>query len=156
MASKTVELVTLVETETTLEIKIMSKIVQNVVAMSTAAKTFFGDEAASFSALNKGGEVTQASQREIADAMVEFITATRYVKRETPVMVEETNEQGETILVDSGEVELVEVDAFGEVVESVLAGRLTTSRANSGTAKIKSLVEELAAMKAKFAALGVA
>lgn len=114
---------------------------QNVISMSAAAFTFIGDTAESFSGPNKSGEVTTASKREVADALVAFAEATRYVKRE----VEETNEQGEVALVT------VEVDALGEFVEAELAARLTTTRANSGASKIASLQAELAANQAKMA-----
>lgn len=131
---------------------------QNMIATSLAAFTFIGDEAASFSAPNKGGDVTKASKREVMDAAHNFIEKYRYAKveQEQPVMIEETSETGEVTLVDSGEVEtvIVEIDRFGDEVNAVLALRLDTVRANSATAKVKSLEAELAELKALLAAKG--
>ena len=131
---------------------------QNMIATSLACFTFIGDEAASQSALNKGGDITKASKREVMDAAMNFIEANRYEKvlEEQPIMIEETNEQGEVTLADSGEVEIVEVehDRFAEAIQSVLALRLDTVRTNSATAKVKSLEAELAELKALLAAKG--
>ena len=127
---------------------------QNMVAVSEETKQFISDEAASFSALNKGGDIQNASQREIADSMVDFITANRYQMVEKPVMVEETNDEGESIFIDSGETEPFEVDAFEEMVNGQMAKRLTNVRQGSGSAKIKTLEETIAALKAELAAKG--
>jgi hypothetical protein len=128
------------------------KSTQSMIATSQAAYQFVEDEAASFSAPNKGGDITNATKRELVDAMHRFVEATRYVTHQRPVMAEETSEQGETILIETGEVEDFEVDAFGETIEAVLAERLTTQRANSGAAKIASLQDELAKLRAELAA----
>ena len=131
---------------------------QNMIATSATAFQFITDEAASQSALNKGGDITKASKREVMDAAMNFIEAKRYEKvlEERPVMIEETSEAGESVLVDSGETELVEVehDRFAEAIQSVLALRLDTVRTNSATAKVKSLEAELAELKALLAAKG--
>lgn len=131
---------------------------QNMIATSLAAFTFIGDEAASQYAPNKGGDITKASRREVMDAAMNFIEAKRYEKvmEESPVMIEETSETGEVTLVDSGEVKLVEVeyDRFAEAIQDVLRLRLDTVRANSATAKVKSLEAELAELKALLAAKG--
>jgi hypothetical protein len=129
---------------------------QNVIAVSANMKQFVEDEAVSFSAPNKGGDITNATNREIADAMHRFVDKTRYVKRDFPVMMEETDEDGNSVFVDSGEVESREVDAFGEFVSEVLAERLDNVRVNTQAAKLKSQEEELAALRAQLALLTAA
>jgi hypothetical protein len=112
---------------------------QNVIATSESAIQFVKDEAASFSAPNKGGDITTASNREIVDAMHRFVEANRYKT------VEETDEQGNVCE--------REVDAFGEVVAEVLAERLDAVRVNSATAKLANAEAQLAELRAQLAAL---
>lgn len=134
----------------------MKTTTQNMIATSAAAFTFVTDEAASQSALNKGGDITNASKREVMDAAMNFIEAKRYERllEEQPVMIEESDENGNVTLVDSGETQLVEVevDRFAEAIQSVLALRLDTVRSNSATAMVKNLQAELAELKALIAA----
>jgi hypothetical protein len=130
---------------------------QNMIAVSTVAKNFVKDTAASFGGPSKSKDYLLASEREVFDAMVSFVESTRYVTRsvESPVMIEETNDEGETILVDSGEVEIVnvEADAFGEAIGEVLASRMDTVRVNTAGAKLKAAETELAELRAQLAAL---
>ena len=112
---------------------------QNVVATSETAKQFITDESASHTAPNKGGDITSASNREIVDAMVQFVEAHRYQERT------ETSEDG---------LESVkEVDIFEETVMGVLAERLDAVRVNSATAKLASAEAQLAELRAQLAAL---
>ena len=136
----------------------MKTTTQNMIAVSAACFTFIGDEAASFTAPNKGGDITKASRREVMDAVVNFIEAKRYetVWEEQPVMIEQVDDDGNVTFIDSGEVESVEVehDRFGEAIQAVLALRLETVRVNTAAAKVKDLEAELAELKALLAAKG--
>jgi hypothetical protein len=113
---------------------------QNVIATSESAIQFVKDEAASFSAPNKGGDITTASNREIVDAMHRFVEANREQTR--PVIDEEGNITGSESF-----------DAFEVVVMEVLAERLETVRVNTAAAKLKDAQAELAELRAKLAAL---
>lgn len=130
---------------------------QNMIAVSLTSKNFVQDSTKDFGGPSKTKDFLAASEREIVDGMVAFIESTRYVNRSevVPVMVEEMNDEGEIVLVDSGEVETVsyEVDAFGEAVGSVLAARLDAVRVNTAGAKLKEAQDELAILKAQLAAL---
>ncbi len=130
---------------------------QNMIAVSATVKTFVQDCTADFGGPSKSKEFLAASEREILDGMMAYVEKTRYQKREEtrPVMVEETNEQGEAILVDSGKTETVtvEFDAFGEVMADVIKSRMDSVRINTAAAKLKSAEAELAELRAKLAAL---
>jgi len=135
------------------------KVIQNVLAVSALVKQFIADTAASFSAPNKGGEVTAATQREVVDALVAFAEATRYITRPMvqPVLVEAMDDEGNVALVEAMneageplvETVQVEVDSLGEFIEAELAKRSTATRANSGGAKIASLEAQLKAALAQ-------
>ena len=136
-------------TTTTATTATATKSKQNMIAVSSQVKTWVKDTTCDFTALNKGGNMQNASEREILDAMVQFIDSTRYQERE------ETNE--------SGDVSIVEVDTFGESVMSVLDARLDYVRPNTSASKVKSLESalmdsqtKLAELMAKLEKLGIA
>jgi len=116
---------------------------QNMIAVSSTVKQFVKDCTADFGGPSKSKDFLAANEREILDAMVSFVEATRY-QTET---VEETNDEGESILVN------VEIDRFGEAVQAVIAGRMDSVRVNTAAAKLKSVEAELAELKAKLASL---
>jgi hypothetical protein len=130
---------------------------QNMIAVSSTVKTFVKDCTADFGGPSKSKDFLAASEREILDGMVSYVEATRYQVREIeqPVMVEETNDKGETVMVDSEEVETVEieVDVFAEAVNQVIADRMDSVRVNTAGAKLKNALSELETLKAQLAAL---
>lgn len=103
---------------------------QNIVAVSKTAKQFITDQAASFSAPSKSKEDLGASQREIVDAMHNFVEKHRY-----------------------SEVDGVEVDGFEVEVMAVLALRGETVRANTASAKLEAAHKELEELRARLAQL---
>jgi hypothetical protein len=105
---------------------------QNIVAISSTAKQYIVDQAASYSAPSKSKEDLGASQREIVDAMHNFIEKHRYA------------------IVEGGE----ELDMFEAEVHAVLALRGETVRANTLKSIVANQEQELAALRAKLAALG--
>lgn len=137
---------------------IVTTTVQNMIAVSLSTKQFVSDEAASQFAPSKSKDSLVASQREVADAMVNFIASRRYelVTESQAVKVEETDDNGLTTLVDTGEVEdvIVEKDRFAEAIQAVLALRMDTVRANTSAAKITSMELELAELRALLASKG--
>lgn len=122
---------------------------QNMVAVSEDSKGFivalcerFPDQP------GKGDKPYDLTQREAVDAIVAFAETHGVVE------VEETNDQGETIL--------VKVDHLAKEVQRTLALRGATVRANSATAALSEAQKELAEaerkmaeLEAKLAALGV-
>lgn len=145
------------QTTNTKKNNIMKTKSQNVVATSANFKQFVEDEAASHGAPSKSKDWLLANHREIADAMHQFVEKYRYEMIEDlqPVMVEESNEDGETVLVDSGEVETVEieVDRFAIAVQEVLSARMDTVRVNSASAKLADAEKELAELRRQLEAL---
>lgn len=111
------------------------------VAISSTAKQFIADQAASFSALNKGGDMQAASHRELVDAMVEFVENNRYAAAE--------------IAGNDGEFEAVEIDNFEIALQSVMSRRLDTVRVRENTIskKLEAANQELVKMRAMLDAM---
>lgn len=127
-------------TETAPATETAKGIKQHVLAVSERCKAFFNDCRAAYSAPGKTKDDVPASEREIGDAILEFIDANRMQSRTT--LNEET-----------GEEETVEFDAFELEVKRTLAQRATTSRANSAAAKVAALEKEKAELQALLAKL---
>jgi hypothetical protein len=123
----------------------MQKQVQNVIAVSFNAKQFVKDSTCDFSGPSKTAGITNASEREIVDAMQAFVEKHRYE------VTEEIDEE-------TGEITEIETDLFAVEVNAVLAERLTTTRTRTNTAAVKvaSLEAEREALLAKIAALEAA
>lgn len=132
-----------------------TKAKQNMIAVSTTAKQFVQDCTADFGGPSKSKDFLAASEREIVDGLVEFVTRNRYAVASRPVMIEETSEEGETRLVPcpTGAVESYEVDTFEGVMGELIAARMDTVRTNSTASALKGAQDELAKLRAELAAL---
>lgn len=133
---------------------------QFVAAISGTFKTWFRDTSASFLAPLKSGGEKGASEREIGDAILQFIEDTRKVERDFVTFVEvptgEVDEEtGESIMAtekardEDGNLitETVEIDLFGEYVAVETAKRMT--HVGTRTNKQAERIAELEAMLAK-------
>jgi hypothetical protein len=132
---------------------------QLVIAVSDRVKTWVKDTAASFSAPSKSKDILAASEREVLDAMIDFVELYRYQQAPTmeSVTLNEGTPEETTELVQShdtdGNPEFHEVDLFEGSIEAVMALRMETTRTNSSTAKLASAEAELAELRAMIAKL---
>lgn len=132
---------------------------QSILAVSDSLKAFFNECRATFGAAGKSKEYVAATEKEIGDAMLEFVNLHRFEETVETVEQPMTDAEGNPMLDDKGEpimesVEtLVEVDRFKLEVDRTLALRATTSRANSNGAKLAAKEKELEELKALLASL---
>lgn len=112
---------------------------QNMIAVSTEAKQFIINLCGQYLDQPGKSKSHDLTQREAVDALVAFAEANREGIRE------ETNEEGETVLVT--------VDLLDLEVKRTLALRAATTRANTAAAKLAEKEKELEALKAQIAAL---
>jgi hypothetical protein len=148
------------DTTTTTATTAAPKKTQNVIAVSEAAKRFVGMLVGEFIAPSKSKpEGMQATEREVFDAMVDFVEAYRHETVRTTEIVKEDDNDPESpeyeIEVFDGEGNPVfhKVDNFALVMGDILALRMETTRTNSSTAKISSLEAEKAELLALIAQL---
>jgi hypothetical protein len=120
---------------------------QNVVAVSESCKAFFAECGELYGAAGKTKDYVKASEREIGDAMVEFIAANRNQTR--AVM----DDEGNPTFDDDGKPVTVAFDAFELEVKRTLALRATTERVSSVKAENAKLAQQLADLRAELAAL---
>ena len=148
-----------------------NKQTQYVAAISETFKGFLKETSAKNEAPLKSGGTKGASEREIGDAIFQFIADTRMIDREFVTFVEvptgEIDEEtGEPIMTsekardEDGNLikESVEVDLFAEYLFAETAKRLThtATRTNKLAIENASQAETIAAMKAQIEALQAA
>ncbi len=138
----------------------MQKQIQNVIAVSVLTKQWVKDATCDFSGPSKTAGVTNASEREIVDAMQSFVEKHRY-ETEEQIQPEIDSEGNPVLDAEGNPVETiveVEIDRFAIEVNAVLSERLTTTRTRTNTAAVKvaSLEAEREALLAKIAALEAA
>jgi hypothetical protein len=123
------------------------KQVQNVVAISAESKAIVKGFTEIFSAPSKSKpEGMNASEREIFDAMVKFVSDFRFTTEERFVQVL-NEESGE--MEDTDELEEYEHDHFADVVNEVLKERMNITRVVSSS-KVKALESEREALQKQF------
>ena len=110
-----------------------------MIAVSAEFKSFVTDLCAEYPMQPGKSKDHDLTQREACDAMLAFVEAHRTGERE------ETNEQGENVIVP--------IDLLDLEVKRTLALRAATARANSATAKLAEKEKELEALRAQLAAL---
>ncbi len=127
---------------------------QNVIAVSESAKRFVSNLTGEFSAPSKSKDIMNASEREIFDAMVDFVEAFRFEQVQKTEFVEIDGVETEVECFDTdGNPEFVNQDNFAPVVGDILALRMETVRTNSSTAKITALEQERESLLAELAKL---
>ena len=112
---------------------------QNMIAVSATAKNFVVALCGQYLDQPGKSKSHDLTQREAVDALVEFAIANREGVKE------ETNEQGEAVLVP--------VDLLDLEVKRTLALREANVRANTKAAENEKLKKQLEELQAKYAAL---
>lgn len=112
---------------------------QEMIAISSEFKSFVVEQTEKFGAASASKEYLAASQKEICDAMLEFVQA----NREQEVI--ESDDEGNQIT--------RKVDGFALEVFRTLALRSATSRANSAASKLQEKEKELIELRAMLAKL---
>lgn len=142
-------------TPTTTTATAAPKKTQNVIAVSESAKHFVASLASAFIAPSKSKpEGMQASEREVFDAMVDFVEAFRFEQVQKTEFIEIDGVDTEVECFDTdGNPEYVKQDNFTPVMNDILALRMETVRTNSSTAKIDALTKEREELLAEIAKL---
>ena len=133
---------------------------QSIVAVSPEFKAFVAETQAAFVAPGKTVDLKPASEKEVCNALLAFVTEHRTQSRLVPAMTEDLDpETAEVIQIpaigEDGEPIMVpeEYDAFALEMKRELALRATVERANTLKAANASLEAQLAELRAKLAAL---
>lgn len=110
-----------------------------MIAVSETAKQFVQSMTGAFGGPSKTKDFMPMTEREAVDTLVAVAESVRKVERE------ETNEEGESVL--------VEVDLLALEAKRTLALRAATTRANTATAKLEAKEKELEELRALLAKL---
>jgi hypothetical protein len=126
------------------------KQVQDIIAVTPIAKAFVRETTETFGAPSKSKDFMNATEKEVVDAMVQFIEKNRFAMEEqiVPVM----DENGVQKLDENGQPEEtiaeVEIDLFGRELQGIMKERMSFTRVNTATARIAELEAQLAALLA--------
>ena len=133
-----------------------TKKAQDMIAVSADFKDFIVEQTTIFGASSASKDYMAATQKEVCDAMLEFVKAHRITGKE-PVELETFDVDGQPIVDSEGNpvMETVErdIDGFALEMSRTLALRAATSRANSASAKLAEKEKELQELREMLAKL---